>query len=72
MCERGELETRHYPPYYNAIFTTFASIDLRLEYKREISLISDPPKFEACDEVEARGMVVSVTRTHSNLGSARV
>ena len=58
LCERRELKVGRDPRYYDVILATFMSIDLRFEYKREVSLISEPPDFRACSEVQARGMRV--------------
>ena len=62
MCEEGRLNTGFDPRRHDTISIITASIGLKLEYRREVSLISEPLEFEACGEVEAREVRVWVDR----------
>lgn len=70
MCK--EIAKRRIRPATLIPFTTFMPVDLRFEYKGEVSLIGETPKFEGFGEVEAREVRVWVTGTLSSHGPARV
>ena len=71
MCERRGLNADHNPRCYNATLGTFILTNLKFEYRREVSLINQPPKFEACGEVEVRETRVWVTGTRTSIRPAR-